>query len=64
MKAGNILEIEDRTSPAYDFERLYRENRDNLIGKYILRFKDCDEGSMEYLALCEGVEALLACRNA
>lgn len=63
MKAGNILEIEDHTSPAYDFERLYRENKENLIGKYILRFEGCDEGSVEYQALCEGIEALLACKG-
>lgn len=57
---GNILEITDLTSPAYDFEEIYRKNRENLIGRYMERFAGCTEGSMEYEAMCEGVEALLA----
>ena len=32
---GNILEIADRTSPAYDFEKLYAEHKDSILGKYI-----------------------------
>lgn len=56
---GNILEIEDETRPAYDFETLYEENRENLIGKFIQGFSGCEEGSMEYQALQEGVQALL-----
>ena len=56
----HIIEILDGTSPAFDFERLYRENRDNLLGKYIERFRGCAEDSEEYQALCEGVAALLA----
>lgn len=56
---GCVLEILDETSPAYDFERLYAENRETLLGRYIEKFADCEEGSVEYCALCEGVEALL-----
>ena len=59
----NILEIIDRTSPAYDFERLYEENQDTILGRYIGRFRGCQEGSVEYQALCEGVEALLDSRQ-
>lgn len=59
----NILEIIDRTSPAYDFERLYEENEDTILGRYIGRFRGCREGSVEYQALCEGVEALLGSRQ-
>lgn len=62
-EAGNIIAVEDRTCPAYDFGRLYRENEDNLIGKYIKRFSGCEEGSEEYQALCEGVNALLENRR-
>lgn len=56
---GNIMEVEDRTEPAYDIGRLARENRDNLIGRYISRFEGYEEDSIEYEALCEGVDALL-----
>lgn len=62
-EAGNIIEMEDRTYPAYDFGKLYRENKDNLIGRYIERFAGCGRESEEYLALCEGVGALLENRR-
>ena len=64
MEEGqNILEIVDSTSPAYDFEKLYEENRDTILGRYIGRFRGCEEGSVEYQALCEGVDALLGSRG-
>ena len=56
---GNILEIVDETRRKYDLERLSRENRDNLIGRFIGEFRDCEEGSVEELALSEGLEVLL-----
>nr|WP_294492398.1 exonuclease SbcCD subunit D [uncultured Mediterraneibacter sp.] len=59
----NITEIVDETSPAYDFDRLYEENKDTILGKYIGRFRGCREGSVEYRALCEGVDALLGSRE-
>lgn len=62
-EAGNIIEIVDETHPAYDFDRLYKENAGTLIGRYIERFADCGRDSDEYLALCEGVEALLENRR-
>ena len=64
MKGGqNIIEILDETSPAYDFEKLYAENADTILGRYIEQFRGCREGSTEYQALCEGVEALLNSRQ-
>lgn len=56
---GNIMEVADCTDPAYDIVRLAGENRGNLIGRYINRFEGCEEGSIEYDALCEGLDALL-----
>lgn len=56
---GNILEIADETKPAYNFHKLWEENRENLIGKYIGSFAGCEEDSLEYQALYEGVRALL-----
>ena len=49
-----MLEILDETIPAYDFEKLYAENKETLLGRYIEKF-----AGVEYCALCEGVEALL-----
>lgn len=56
---GNIIEIVDETRPAYDFDKLLELNRDNLLGRYIEAFDGCEEGSVEYQALYEGVQALL-----
>ena len=56
---GNILEVIDKTKPAYQFEKLREENRDNLLGKYIESLADFPRDSVEYMALYEGVEALL-----
>lgn len=56
---GNIIEIEDRTRPAYNFAKLLNENKDNLLGRYIESFADCGEESLEYEALCQGVAALV-----
>lgn len=60
---GNILEIVDATEPAYDFEKLKKQNADNLLGKYIEYFEDSPEGSIGYEALFEGVRALLATKR-
>ena len=56
---GNILEIADETQPAYNYQKLYVENKENIIGKYIERFWACEDGSIERQALQEGVQALL-----
>ena len=56
---GNIVEIEDNTCVAFDYEKIYYKNKDNIIGKYIESFKGCKEGSKEYIAMEEGVNALL-----
>ncbi len=60
---GNVTEVIDNSSPAYDFEALYRENEHTVLGRYIRRFSECREGSLEYQALCEGVDALLESRR-
>lgn len=56
---GNIVEITDHTKPAYDFYRLLQKNRGNLLGKYIESFGDASPDTIEYDALCEGVQALM-----
>lgn len=59
----SVLEIIDGTAPDYDFQELYEKNRDNILGTYIRSFSGCEEGSLEYQALCEGTEALLESRG-
>lgn len=56
---GNVVGVVDETTLSYDFQKLLEENQDNLLGKYIRRFIGCEEDSVEYQALCEGVQALL-----
>lgn len=56
---GNLLEVVNLTRPAYDFEKLRRQNTENLLGKYIESLIESEEGSVEKQALFEGVRALL-----
>lgn len=56
---GNVLEVVDETVLALDIEKIHRENKNNLIGKYIESFGVYEEGSLMYQALCEGLRALL-----
>ena len=59
MKEGRIVEISDETEPDYDFDRLYIENRDNIIGKFIekMRAETADE-ELRRKALDYGITAL------
>ncbi len=61
---GNVIEVTDDTVPDYDFEALYRENQDNIIGLYIKKIKE-NTGKEEVLnkALYYGMEALLRAKN-
>jgi len=60
---GNIIDLVDESKPAYDFKKLLVQNRGDLLGKYIESLMDYDEDSVEYLALCEGVQALMETRR-
>lgn len=61
--SGNIIEIVDQTKPAYDFEKILKQNRDNILGRLIRDLMDYDRESIEYLAMCEGVQALMETRR-
>ena len=55
---GCVLEYFGRdNSGICILEKLYAENKETLLGRYIEKFAGCEEGSVEYCALCEGVEA-------
>lgn len=60
---GNIIDLSDESKPSYDFMKLLAQNRGDLLGKYIESLIDYDEDSVEYLALCEGVQALMETRR-
>ncbi len=61
---GNVLEVIDRTVPDYDFDALYRENADNIIGRFIRSIKESKEPEeIAKKALYYGIEALLGARE-
>lgn len=60
---GNIIEIVDHTTPAYQFEKLWKQNQENVFGQFIESFMKSEKGSIEYQALCEGVHALMETRR-
>jgi DNA repair protein SbcD/Mre11 len=61
---GNILEIVDESVPDYDFDTLYRENADNMIGLFIQRIRDnTAQDEVTKKALYYGMEALLGAKE-
>lgn len=56
---GNIAKIEDETRISYDYERLKRENEDNILGMFIDSFLKTENSGLEQKALAYGVQALL-----
>lgn len=60
---GNITSIEDYTRPAYNMEKIYMQNKDNILGALIDELGSSEEDSVEYMALCEGVRALMETRR-
>lgn len=63
-KPGNVCEVIDESLPDYDFDALYRENSDNLIGLYIERIRQkAEQDVLAKKALYYGIEALLGARD-
>ena len=57
---GNIVKIVDNTEPDYDFEKLYTNNKDNMVGMFIKKFGPADElDDVSKKALYRGTKALL-----
>lgn len=59
MQELPVIEVQDLTRPDYDFEKLMKNNENNLLGRYIKCFQNVSKDSLEYQALFEGVKALL-----
>lgn len=57
---GNVIEVNDKTIANYDFEDLYVQNKDNIIGSFILSIYESDANdAIKTKALYYGVEALI-----
>lgn len=64
LALGNILELEDLSIPDYDFNALYRENKDNVIGMFIQRIREnAGQDEIARKALYYGIEALLGAKE-
>lgn len=57
----NLAEIVDKTTPDYDFEQIYEENKDNILGMFVDRYIHSDEplNELRRKALQYGTRALL-----
>ncbi len=61
---GNVLEVTDQSVPDYDFDTLYLENQDNIIGMFIRRIREStDQDEIARKALYYGMEALLGAKD-
>ena len=61
---GNVIEVEDQSVPDYDFDALYQENADNVIGMFIQKIKDSAmQDEIAKKALYYGMEALLHAKS-
>lgn len=61
---GNVLEVEDLSVPDYDFDTLYHENADNMIGMFIKRIREnAKQDEVARKALYYGMEALLGAKK-
>ncbi|MBH1942117.1 exonuclease SbcCD subunit D [Mobilitalea sibirica] len=64
LSLGNVLEVTDETVPDYDFDQLYQENEDNMIGLFIRRIREnVEQDEVAKKALYYGLEALLNARE-
>ena len=59
-KCGRILEIQDKTTPAFPIEELRRKYQGQLVGDFIESFGEEPQEILEKKALQYGLEALLA----
>ena len=61
---GNVLEVVDQSVPDYDFDAIYRENADNLIGLFIKKIREnAEQDEIAKKALFYGIEALLEAQD-
>ena len=58
MRLGRVLAVHDHSVPDYDFQRIYDENKDNIIGMYIRHISEMEiSDDLKAKALCYGMKA-------
>lgn len=58
MRLGRVLAVHDHSVPNYDFQRIYDENKDNIIGMYIRHISEMEiSDDLKAKALCYGMKA-------
>ncbi len=57
---ANILELKDETVPDIDVEQLLREQKETLVGRFILRMDEIQDRELGTMALQYGLQALLS----
>ena len=58
MRLGRVLAVHDHSVPDYDFQRIYDENKDNIIGMYIQHISEMEiSDDLKAKALCYGMKA-------
>lgn len=59
MRLGRVLAVHDHSVPDFDFQRLYQENQNNIIGMYIRQISEMDiDDDLKAKALGYGMKAL------
>lgn len=59
-RLGNIVNVQDKTVPDFNFEELYEDNKDNILGMFIKKHLDSEKLSpIEQKTLYYGTKALL-----
>lgn len=57
---GNVVNVEDDTVPDYNFEELYEDNKDNILGMFISRYIGREQlSTLEEKTLYYGTKALM-----
>lgn len=60
MRLGRVLAVHDHSVPDYDFQRIYDENKDNIIGMYIQHISEMEiSDDLKAKALCYGMKAFI-----
>ena len=63
MRLGRVLSVRDHSVPDFDFQHLYEENQNNIIGMYIRQISEMDiSDELKAKALGYGMKALLETR--
>ena len=59
MDCGNIVTVIDETIPDFDFEEMYADNKDNILGMFIGQYLDKESlNPLQQKALYYGTKAL------